>query len=195
MYKLDTFFRCREIILNTNIEIMDGFKGVLNELDEYLIYYDKYISDEDYLINDYLMTIIEDNIDHKDSFDLRDTEFYLTDNIIKMSEDGNYVLFYSGEGQSEWLSLSEFDELLDEHIKKRIERLANSVGKVAVDEIEHKEKKEFTLDELLQYFDEIESDNTLKVFLEEKEENKNDISKVENSGNLVDDIMGTLGLI
>lgn len=174
---------------------MDGFKGVLNELDEYLIYYDKYISDEDYLINDYLMTIIEDNIDHKDSFDLRDTEFYLTDNIIKMSEDGNYVLFYSGEGQSEWLSLSEFDELLDEHIKKRIERLANSVGKVAVDEIEHKEKKEFTLDELLQYFDEIESDNTLKVFLEEKEENKNDISKVENSGNLVDDIMGTLGLI
>ena len=73
--------------------------------------------------------------------------------------------------------------------------MANSVGKVAVDEIEHKEKKEFTLDELLQYFDEIESDNTLKVFLEEKEENKNDISKVENSGNLVDDIMGTLGLI
>lgn len=145
MYTLDTLFRCREIILNTNIEIMDGFKRVLNEWDEYLTYYEKYISDEDHIINDNQMAVIEDDIDNKNSYDLERTEesLYLTDRIIRMSEDGNYVLLKIQE-YTEWLRLSEFDILLEKHVKKRVEELKRTSINLQEDEIEGRLKESCT---------------------------------------------------
>lgn len=191
MYEIDTLFRCREIILNTNIDIIDGFERVLKEWDEYLKYYDKYSNYKDYDIDDYEMTVIENNIDMNTS-DLNKNidNYYLTDNIIKMSMDGNYVLLGSAKS-NEWLSLSEFDLLLDKHIKERLEI---ALAKSKVNKTEQKEKKELTLDELLIFFDELEDDKNLKKFFEGTEENKNIISEEESSITSVDNIIEMLGL-
>lgn len=191
MYEIDTLFRCREIILNTNIDIIDGFERVLKEWDEYLKYYDKYSNYKDYDIDDNEMTIIENNIDMNISDLSRNIDnYYLTDNIIKMSMDGNYVLLGSAKS-NEWLSLSEFDALLDKHIKERLE---NALAKSKIIKTEQKEKKELTLDELLIFFDELEDDKNLKKFFEGTEENKNIISEEDNSINSVDNIIEMLGL-
>ena len=191
MYELDTLYRCREIIINTNVDIIDGFERVLKEWDEYLKYYDKYSNYKDDDINDNEMTIIENNIDMNTSDLSKNIDnYYLTDNIIKMSMDGNYVLLGSAKS-NEWLSLSEFDVLLDKHIK---ERLANALAKSKISKMEQKEKKELTLDELLIFFDELEDDKNLKKYFEGTEENINNISEEENNITSVDNIIDMLGL-
>jgi len=189
---LDKFFRCREIILSTNIEYLDGFNKELHEWDEYLKYYDQYINQDAGGNKDYHSNITEFYIDYENSDIEKVPSFYLTDNIIKISDDGNHVLLDRGE-YNEWLMLSEFDSLLEKNVKKRIEKFRKVKEPEKHDHKEIIKKGPSTLDELLMYFDQLESDKYLKVFREEDEENHSTIID-ESAGDIIDDIMTGLGL-
>lgn len=196
MHPLDSFFRCREIILYTHAEHIDGFARILKEWDEYLRYYDGYISQDGYGRKDYEREFLGYSLD-EDSLDTlpKEESLYLTDRIIRMSEDGNYVLLKIQE-YTEWLSLSEFDILLEKHVKKRVKEFKKTSIHLEEDEIEGRLKESRTLDELLHYFDELENNDKLKTFWDENDEDRHPVVKVEDANNnIVDEIMAGLGLI
>lgn len=176
MYALDSFFRCREIILYTHAEYIDGSERILKEWDEYLRYYDGYGR------KDYEREFLEYSLDEDSLESLlpKEESLYLTDRIIRMSNDGNYVLLETQE-YTKWLRLSEFDILLEKYIKRRVKELKRTSTHLKEDEIEGKFKDSRTLDKLLAYFDDLENNDKLKKFWEENDEDKHPVVKVEDS--------------
>lgn len=195
MYMLDKFFKCREIILLTNMESIDGSEGMLNEWDEYLRYYDRYINQDGYERKDYERELLRYSLD-EETIDAITNKcaLYLTDRIIKMSEGGDYVLLKMKE-YPEWLSISEFDILVEEYIKKRGKEVLSTSGQLQKDVIEHQLTETLTLDELLHYFDELESNEKIKVLLEKSDEDEIPDTEKKDADDILAEIMVGLGLI
>jgi len=194
MYFIDSVFKCREIILSTNAESIDGYKKILQEWDEYLRYYDDYADQNGHTRRDYERELLGYSLDEDSIEALTEEEaLYLTDRIIKMNEDGTYILLKIKE-HAEWLSLAEFDMLLLKHIKKRGGDVSRIHGHLRRDETDHKIKEPRSLEELLHYFDELENNDKLKTYWEDNDEDNPPVIEAKDPNNVVDEIMAGLGL-
>lgn len=194
MHCLDTLFKCREIILETNIEVIDGYERTLREWDEYLKYYNEYENQDEYTSTYYEEIETQLGIDYGTSQSFDEEVLYLTDRILMISDDLNYVLL-GGKERNEWFHISEFDQLLEKHIIRRLKKVTNVFVGEPIIGTPHTQRRERTLEELLQYFDELESKEKLRRFREEGDDDDSVIIEEPNSEDTVHEIMANLGLI